>query len=48
MNILDITSPKFLKKLKKKDLEKLSAEIRQFLIDKVSKNGGDTYHLILE
>ena len=40
MNILDITSPKFLKKLKKKDLEQLSTEIRQFLIDKVSKNGG--------
>lgn len=40
MNILDITSPKFLKKLKTKDLEQLSTEIRQFLIDKVSKNGG--------
>ena len=40
MNILDIQNPKFLKKLKKKELEKLSTEIRQFLIDKVSKNGG--------
>ena len=40
MNILDIQNPKFLKKLKKKELEKLGTEIRQFLIDKVSKNGG--------
>ena len=40
MNILDIQNPKFLKKLKKKELENLSTEIRQFLIDKVSKNGG--------
>ena len=34
MNILDIQNPKFLKKLKKKDLEKLSEDIRKFLIEK--------------
>ena len=37
MNILDIQNPKFLKKLKKKELEQLSTDIRQFLIEKVSK-----------
>ena len=31
MNILDIQNPKFLKKLKKKELEQLSTDIRQFL-----------------
>ena len=40
MNILDIQNPKFLKKLKKKDLEKLSEDIRKFLIEKISKTGG--------
>ena len=40
MNILDIQNPKFLKKLKKKELEKLSEDIRQFLIEKISKTGG--------
>ena len=33
MNILDIQNPKFLKKLKKKDLEKLSEDIRTILGD---------------
>ena len=37
MNILDIQNPKFLKKLKKKELEQLSTDIRQFLIEKISK-----------
>lgn len=40
MNILDIQNPKFLKKLKKKELESLSSDIREFLVDKISKNGG--------
>ena len=40
MNILDIQNPKFLKKLKKKELEQLSTDIRQFLIEKISKTGG--------
>ena len=40
MNILDIKNPKFLKKMKKKDLENLSLEIRKFIIENVSKTGG--------
>ena len=40
MNLIDIKNPKFLKKLKKKELESLSNEIRQFIIEKVSKTGG--------
>ncbi|MGN1358433.1 MAG: 1-deoxy-D-xylulose-5-phosphate synthase [Bacilli bacterium] len=40
MNILDIKNPRFLKKLKIKDLEMLSQDIRNFIIDHVSKNGG--------
>ncbi len=40
MNILDIKNPKFLKKMKKKELEKLSEDIRQFLVEKISKTGG--------
>lgn len=40
MNILDIKNPKFLKKLKIKDLEILSTDIRNYIIDKVSKTGG--------
>ena len=40
MNILDIKNPKFLKKLKIKDLEVLSTDIRNFIIDKVSITGG--------
>lgn len=40
MKIEDITDPKFLKKLNKNELEKLSSDIREFLIDKVSKTGG--------
>ena len=40
MNILDIQNPKFLKKLKKRELEKLSSDIRQFLLEKISKTGG--------
>ena len=40
MNILDIQNPKFLKKLQKKELEQLSTDIRQFLIEKISKTGG--------
>lgn len=40
MNVIDIKNPKFLKKMKKKDLMRLSVEIRDFLIDNVSKTGG--------
>ena len=40
MNIENIKNPKFLKKLKIKDLEILSQDIRNFIIDKVSKTGG--------
>ena len=40
MNILDIKDPKFLKKMKIKDLELLSNDIRSFIIDKVSLTGG--------
>ncbi len=40
MNLLTIKNPKFLKKLNIKDLELLSQDIRNFIIDKVSKTGG--------
>ena len=40
MNISDIQDPKFLKKLSKQELEALSANIREFLIEKVSITGG--------
>ena len=40
MNLLDIKNPKFLKKMKIKDLESLAVDIRKFIIEKVSKNGG--------
>ena len=40
MNILDIKDPKFLKKMKTKDLEKLARDIRTFIVDKVSVTGG--------
>ena len=40
MNVLDIKDPRFLKKMKIKDLELLSIDIRNFIIDKVSLNGG--------
>ena len=40
MKIEEITDPKFLKKLNKQELEKLSKDIREFLIEKVSKTGG--------
>ena len=40
MNILDIKNPKFLKKMKKKELEELASDIRKFIIDKVSITGG--------
>lgn len=40
MNISKIRDPKFLKKMKIKDLELLSEDIREFIIDKVSKTGG--------
>ena len=35
-----ISNPKDLKKIKKKDLNKLALELRQFIIDVVSVNGG--------
>ena len=40
MKILDIKNPKFLKKLKIKELESLSNDIRDFIIENVSKTGG--------
>lgn len=40
MRIKDIKSPEFLKSLSIKELEQLSEDIRQFIIEKVSKTGG--------
>lgn len=40
MDIIQIKNPKFVKHMKKKELERLSSEIRDFLIDNVSKTGG--------
>ena len=40
MNIKDIKNPKFLKSMKIKDLELLSTDIRNFIIEKVSITGG--------
>ncbi|HPF83695.1 MAG TPA: 1-deoxy-D-xylulose-5-phosphate synthase N-terminal domain-containing protein, partial [Bacilli bacterium] len=40
MNVVDIKNPKFLKKMKKRELIRLSDDIRQFLIDNISKTGG--------
>jgi 1-deoxy-D-xylulose-5-phosphate synthase len=40
MDLLSIKDPSFLKNLSKKELEDLSREIRQFLIEKLSVTGG--------
>lgn len=40
MEVTNIKDPKFLKKMKINDLEILSNDIRNFIIDKVSVNGG--------
>jgi 1-deoxy-D-xylulose-5-phosphate synthase len=40
MDLLSIKDPSFLKSLSNKELENLSQEIRQFLIEKLSKTGG--------
>jgi 1-deoxy-D-xylulose-5-phosphate synthase len=40
LDLLSIKNPGFLKKLSNNDLEKLSAEVRQFLIEKLSETGG--------
>lgn len=40
MKVLDIKNPKFLKKLNIKELEVLSNDIRDFIIENVSKTGG--------
>ena len=40
MNIKKIKNPKFLKEMEIKELENLSADIREFLIDSISKTGG--------
>lgn len=40
MEINKINNPKFLKKMKKNELQSLSNDIREFLIDKISKTGG--------
>ena len=40
MNLYDIKDPKFLKKMSYKELETLAKDIRELIIDKVSKSGG--------
>lgn len=40
MKITDIKDPKFLKKLKKEELNVLCSDIREFVIDNLSKTGG--------
>ncbi len=40
MKIEEIKNPKFIKKLSSKELTTLSKDIREFLIDKISKTGG--------
>lgn len=40
MRIEDIEDPKFLKKMNYNELEELSSDIREFLLDNVSKTGG--------
>ncbi len=40
MNLEDIENPLFLQNLSKKELKKLCEEIRQFLIENISKTGG--------
>lgn len=40
MKLEDIKSPKFLKHMKKKELERLSIDVREFLVDNISKTGG--------
>lgn len=40
MDVTKITSPQILKKMSTEELEALSADIRQFLIEKLSKTGG--------
>ena len=40
MNLLEIKNPKFLRKMKNKELESLAKDIRNFIIDKVSVTGG--------
>ncbi len=40
MDLLDIKNPKFLKKMKIKDLENLAFDMRKFIVEKVSNTGG--------
>ncbi len=40
MDISQIKNPKFIKHMKKKELERLGTDIREFLVDNVSKTGG--------
>ena len=40
MDIVQIKNPKFIKHMKKKELERLGSEVREFLVDNVSKTGG--------
>lgn len=40
MKVVDIKSPRFLKDMKIKELNKLSEDIREFLIENISKTGG--------
>ena len=40
MEVKNIKNPKFLKKLKESELEQLSKDIREYIINSVSKTGG--------
>ena len=40
MDLMKIKDPSFLKKLSNKELESLSQDIRQFLIERLSSTGG--------
>ena len=40
MEVKDIKDPKFIKKLNNKELNNLCFDIREFLIDNISKTGG--------
>ena len=40
MDLLSIKNPKFLKKMKIKDLENLAFDMRKFIVEKVSNTGG--------
>ena len=43
IDLLKIKNPDFLKDMEKKELEELSSDIREFLVEKISKTGGHLY-----